>query len=140
MISVRELKRSQLTQTTVQSRESLSPIVEKSSQLHLLNLLRVLPRSQRLTPTLESKSYRMKRKRNSLRRWLSCPNSLHLNRQHRLKDHAQGLHRLVAGRILVTAVRRDAGDRRGLIRRARKLRNTRKSITKSSDRENKVSE
>jgi hypothetical protein len=41
----------------------------------------------------------------------------------------------VADHIQVIVARRDAEDRRGQIRRARKLRNTRKSITKSSDRE-----
>jgi hypothetical protein len=41
----------------------------------------------------------------------------------------------VGDHIQVIAVRRDAKDRRELIRRARKLRNTRKSIIKNSDRD-----
>lgn len=75
--------------------------------------------------------FRMKRKRNNLK----SQNLLHLNRQLRSKDLVLDLHRQVADHIQVIAVRRDAEDRRELIKRARKLRNTRKSIIKNSDRD-----
>ncbi len=119
---------------TVPSRESLSQIVVKSSQLqHLQVLLKalLLLRFQSLILILESKLFRMKRKRNNLK----SQNLLHLNRQLRSKDLVLGLHRQVGDHIQVIAVRRDAKDRRELIRRARKLRNTRKSIIKNSDRD-----
>ena len=66
---------------------------------------------------------------------MKSQNLLHLNRQLRSKDLVLDLHPQVADHIQVIVVRRDAEDRRELIRRARKLRNTRKSIIKNSDRD-----